>query len=145
MSRIRAALRCAGLIGLVVLVAATLSGCGGATSADVGGAATAPAAVKLPTMVLTAPLQDARVPAGTVPVDVDTTGLKFVMASNTNVAREGHVHYTLDDRPFIMSVTPDAELEDVAPGEHTLVAELVQNNTRPFDPPVRQEITFIAE
>lgn len=31
------------------------------------------------------------------------------------------------------------------PGEHRLVAELVQNNTEPSDPPVRQAITLTAE
>ena len=96
-------------------------------------------------MELVQPLQGDIVPAGELPVNVETTGLKFTMASNTNVPGEGHVHYTLDDRPFIMSITPDAILEDVEPGEHTLIAELVQNNTQPFDPPVRQEITFTAE
>jgi hypothetical protein len=33
----------------------------------------------------------------------------------------------------------------VAPGAHTLKAELVQNDTKSFNPPVEQEITFVAE
>jgi len=98
-----------------------------------------------PTLRLTTPAADAVVPAGTVAVAVETTGHKFVMASNTNVPGEGHVHFTLDDRPFIMSITPEAELEDVEPGPHTLIAELVQNNTQPFDPPIKETIEFVAE
>lgn len=132
----------AGLAALSLAALLLVSGCagnGGSTSAAT------PSSVEPPTMELVQPLQGDSVPAGELPVNVETTGLKFTMASNTNVAGEGHVHYTLDDRPFIMSITPDAVLEDVEPGEHTLIAELVQNDTQPFDPPVRQEITFTAE
>jgi hypothetical protein len=78
-------------------------------------------------------------------VAVETTGLEFVMPSNTNVAGEGHVHFTLDDRPFVMSIEPEAVIDDVEAGPHTLVAELVQNDTSSFDPPVKQTIEFIAE
>jgi len=88
-----------------------------------------------PTLRLTVPAADAIVPAGTVSVAVETTGLKYVMPSNTNVAGEGHVHFTLDDRPFIMSTTPNAELTDVEPGTHTLVAELVQTTRNHSIPP----------
>lgn len=132
----------AGLAALALAAMFLVSGCSGN---EVSTPAAASAPVEPPTVELVQPLQGESVPAGDLPVRVETTGLKFTMASNTNVTGEGHVHYTLDDRPFIMSTTPDAILEDVEPGEHTLVAELVQNNTEPFDPPVRQEITFTAE
>ena len=62
-----------------------------------------------------------------------------------NVAGEGHVHFTLDGQPFKMSVNPDYVYAGVQPGSHTLEAELVQNDTKSFDPPVKQEITFVAE
>ena len=134
------------VVALALVVSAALVGCGaqGATEQPDAGAGTQAASAPL-TIQLLEPLEGAVVPAGQVPVNVETTGLTFVMASNTNVPGEGHVHYTLDDRPFIMSITPDAVIEDVEPGEHTLIAELVQNNTESFDPPVIQEITFTAE
>jgi len=97
------------------------------------------------TVTLTAPKPGATVPAGTVRVVVETTGLTFTMPGNTNVAGEGHVHFTLDDRPFIMSVEKVAEIEDVEPGTHKLIAEIVQNNTDSFDPPIEQEIEFTVE
>ena len=78
-------------------------------------------------------------------MSVKATGLKFVMAGGTNVAGEGHVHFTLDGEPFKMSTSPDYTYEDVTPGEHKLVAELVQNDTKSFSPPVEQEITFTAK
>lgn len=102
-------------------------------------------AAEPPTITLVTPTEGAVVPAGTVEVTVETTGLKFVMPSGTNVAGEGHVHFTLDDRPFEMSVEKTFEFEDVEPGTHTLEAELVQNNTDSFDPPVKQVIEFTVE
>jgi hypothetical protein len=96
------------------------------------------------TVKLIAPTAGEAVSAGSVKVAVETTGLQFTMASNTNIAGEGHVHFTLDDRPFVMSIEPQSTLEDVEPGTHRLVAELVQNNTESFDPPVKQEIEFTA-
>ncbi len=98
-----------------------------------------------PTLELVAPTDGGEVAAGDVAISVKTTGLKFVIPSNTIVPGEGHVHFTLDDEPFKMSTSPDYVFEGVAPGEHTLVAELVQNDTKPFGPPVTQQVTFTAK
>lgn len=138
-------LRIATAVGslLTLLLLAACSGAvqpPAATGAETGAAPGTP-----PTLRLIVPAAGATVPAGTVGVAVETTGLKYVMPSNTNVAGEGHVHFTLDDRPFIMSTTPDAEFTDVEPGPHTLVAELVQNDTKSFDPPITESIEFVAE
>lgn len=97
------------------------------------------------TLKLVEPGAGSQVAAGSVTVRVETTGLKYVMPSNTNVAGEGHVHFTLDDLPFVMSVKPEAQIKDVAAGPHTLKAELVQNNTQSFDPPIKQVIEFTAQ
>ncbi len=134
--------------GLIVLAGtgAVLSGCSaGPGAVESPGTTTSSDAVAAPTIELVEPTADAAVPAGDVQMSVKTTGLAFVMPSNTNVPGEGHVHFTLDGEPFKMSVTPDYVYEDVAPGEHTLEAELVQNDTEPFSPPVKQEITFTAK
>ena len=119
-----------------------LGGCakGAATSTDQSAAPVTP-----PTIELVTPANGATVPAGDVSMSVKTTGLKFVMPSNTAVAGEGHVHFSLDGGPEQMSDSPDYVYKDVAPGEHTLTAQLVQNDTKPFSPPVKQEITFVAE
>lgn len=148
MSRLRTmSLRVLGSILMIAMVIA-LSACSSGSAANPS--STAPtqspqATSAAPTIELVSPVSGSTVPSGDVAMSVRTTGLKFVMASNTNVAGEGHVHFTLDDEPFEMSVTPDYVYADVAPGEHKLVAELVQNDTTPFSPPVKQEITFTAE
>lgn len=146
MNRTYQAIRVVIAVGLVLSLA-LLAACGTDPNAPAeqqeqsGGSESASA----PTLKLVAPGPGETVPAGTVTVTVETTGLEFVMPSNDNVPGEGHVHFTLDDRPFIMSVEKQAELEDVEPGPHTLEAELVQNNTDSFSPPITQTIEFVAE
>lgn len=139
----------AALLLLSALLA--LSACtGGAASGPSTPASQQPAGetqltAQPPTIELTEPLAGATVPAGNVSVKVNTTNLQFTMPSNTNVAGQGHVHFTLDDKPFQMSVEPQYTFKDVAPGPHTLKAELVQNDTKSFDPPVEQVIEFTVQ
>ncbi|MDP2234714.1 MAG: hypothetical protein Q8K89_13835 [Actinomycetota bacterium] len=136
------------VIGLVVLagVGASLTGCSKSPAAAESSDASANSNVDSPpTLEVVEPSADAVVSAGDVRMSVKTTGLAFVMPSNTNVTGEGHVHFTLDGEPFKMSVTPEYTYENVAPGEHTLEAELVQNDTEPFSPPVKQTVTFTAK
>jgi len=135
------------VLALIALtIAVVLAGCAAAPGGTPTPAATASSAtVTPPTIKVLAPLDGAEVPAGEVAVRVETTGLKFVMPSNTVVPGEGHVHFTLDDRPFEMSTTPDCALKDVAAGPHSLKAELVQNDTKSFDPPVVQTVAFIVK
>ena len=129
-------------LALVAGALMALGGCakGGSTGPDQSAAPATP-----PTIELVTPANGATVPAGDVSVSVKTTDLKFVMPSNTLVAGEGHLHVTLDDEPFKMSTTPDYVYEGVTPGEHKLEVELVQNDTKSFSPPVKQEITFVAK
>lgn len=129
------------LVALVPLLAA----CTQAAEAPSGASAPDGEQAAPATIELVEPTAGAEVPAGTITVRVETTGLKFTMPSNTNVPGEGHVHFTLDDRPFVMSTEPAAQLEDVEPGPHTLKAELVENNTQPLDPPVEAIVEFTAK
>lgn len=132
------------LLALVLLGAcSTDSPAASESSGAPSGSSAAPR--EKPTLKLTVPANGATVAPGTVKVAVETTGLEFVMPSGTNVDGQGHVHFTLDDRPFVMSVEKTAELKDVEPGKHTLEAELVQNDTEPFDPPITQVIEFVVE
>ena len=146
MNRTRRTVRIAIALGLA-LTLGLLAACAGEATETSSGPRTADSAAPVapPTVQVTTPAAGATVPSGTVTVAVETTGLEFVMPSGTNVAGQGHVHFTLDDRPFVMSVEKQAELKDVEPGTHTLIAELVQNDTDPFDPPVTQEIEFTVE
>ena len=129
----------------LVLVAGALMALGGCAKSGSTGSDQSAAPTTPPTIELVTPAEGATVPAGDVSVSVKTTGLKFVMPSNTLVAGEGHLHVTLDDEPFKMSTTPDYVYEGVTPGEHKLEVELVQNDTKSFSPPVKQVITFVAK
>lgn len=137
---------------IAVLLAGALLAAGGCAQApDPSEGSNAPAdgssavAETLPTIEITSPVEGATVPAGDVKVTVEVTDLEFSMPSNTNVPGQGHVHFTLDDEPFEMSTEPAYTFKDVAPGSHKLEAEVVQNNTDSFDPPIVQEITFTVE
>lgn len=134
-----------GLLLAVALLAACTSGTPAASNTPPAEEPVSSAPAETPTVKLVEPVDGAALAAGTVKVTVESTGLEFTMPSNTNVAGQGHVHFTLDDRPFVMSVEKSAEIKDVEPGKHTLVAELVQNNTEPFDPPIEDEIEFVVE
>lgn len=118
-----------------------------ASSAPASTPASAPAdtSAEKATLTMVDPLDGATVAAGSLTVKVRITGLKMSEPSNTNVAGEGHVHFTLDDQPFKMNIKPEMTFENVAAGPHTLKVELVQNDTKPLDPPVTQEIGFTAK
>lgn len=135
---------------LVLLLAlGLLAACAGEpadpSSAGSGAQAGSAAPAVRPTIQLLTPQAGATVPAGTVAVTVETTDIEIVMPSGGNVPGQGHVHFTLDDRPYEMSIEKGFEFDDVEPGPHTLKAELVQNDTSSFDPPVEQEIEFTVE
>lgn len=135
-------------LAMALAAATVLGGCAKGAEKGASGSSESVsngAPVAAPTLGLVAPAAGSSVPAGDVSLSVKTTGLKFVMPSNTLVEGEGHVHFTLDDKPEMMSTTPDYVYEGVTAGEHKLVAELVQNDTKSFSPPIKQEIIFIAE
>jgi hypothetical protein len=94
------------VVTLVIIAGAAviLGGCSGKSAAGPGSAPAASAAspATAPTIEIVAPVADGKVAAGDVSMSVKTTGLKFVMASNTN-------------------------------------------DTKSFNPPVEQVITFTAE
>jgi len=131
-------------LGGLVAVSLVAGGCSKTTAT--GGTATPSTSTSAaPTVELLAPVEGSSISAGDVKVSVKTSGLKFSMPSNTNVPGEGHVHFTLDGQPFKMSVKPEYVFAGVTPGQHKLKAELVQNDTKSFSPPVEQEITFTVQ
>lgn len=139
--RIRMLLKLVTVLGLIVLVPLLAACSQGASESKPQASSSGSSA----TVKIVEPTDGAEIAAGTLAVRVEVSDLKLSMPSNTNVAGEGHVHFTLDDRPFEMSVEPKIEFKDVTAGEHTLKAELVQNNTDSFDPPIYEEITFTAK
>ena len=131
-------------LGGLLAVSLVAAGCSKATTASGSATPSAQASVA-PTLELLAPVQGGTVSAGDVTASVKTTGLKFSMPSTTNVAGEGHVHFTLDGQPLQMSAKPEYTFTGLTPGQHKLKAELVQNDAKSFAPPVEQEITFTVK
>jgi hypothetical protein len=133
-------------LGGLLAISLVAAGCSKTTAAS--GSATPPAQAQTsvaPTVELLAPVEGGTVSAGDVTASVKTTGLKFSMPSTTNVAGEGHVHFTLDSQPLQMSAKPEYTFTGVTPGQHKLKAELVQNDAKSFAPPVEQDITFTVK
>lgn len=143
MNRTSRIIRIASALGLV-LALGLLAACAQSPSTSAPDEAEATQGTP-PTVSLIEPTAGATLPAGDITVAVETTGLEFVMPGGDNVAGQGHVHFTLDDRPEQMSVEKEAVIEDVTPGTHRLVAELVGNDAKPLDTPVKQEIEFVVE
>ena len=131
-------------LGGLLIVSLVAGGCSKTTAAS-GPSMPQTPAVAAPTLELLAPVAEGTVLAGDVKVSVKTTGLKFTMPGNTKVPGEGHVHFTLDEQPLQMSAKPEYVYKGVAPGQHKLKAELVQNDATSFNPPVEQEITFAVK
>ena len=134
------------LLGLTLSVT-LVGGCSQKSAAPTVAApeAAAPTTTAPPTIKIVEPVEGATIPARDVKVSVQATSLKFVMPGTTNVPGEGHVHFILDGTPLQMSAKSEYTHVGVAAGEHTLRAELVQNDAKSFSPPVEQEIKFTTK
>lgn len=72
-------------------------------------------------------------------VPLDEAGLR----PEANREGEGHVHFMLDLMPIVVwETTEPYTFNDVPPGEHTLMVELVNNDHSPLGTPVIQQIQF---
>ncbi len=129
-------------------------GCGGGTGdgreeADAGEAA-APARVRI-----VQPADGAEVDAGPVLFVMETEGLEIVQAGNMDPGT-GHHHLIVDgDVDWMLPIPNDPgvhyhmglaqtefTLEDLAPGEHRIIAVVADGVHIPLDPPVADTITI---
>jgi hypothetical protein len=63
-----------------------------------------------------------------------------------NIVGEGHLHFVLDLQPLVVwEKTDPYTFNDVPPGEHRLMAELVNNDHSSLSPRVMQMIMFRVE
>ena len=72
---------------------------------------------------------------------VRVTGVNLVEADGVNDPKEGHLHYTFDGE-LKMTAETTVSYVGIAPGEHTLTVELVQNDHSPRRPVVKRTIKF---
>ena len=81
-------------------------------------------------------------------VRLDLDGATITSAASTSVSPDtGHIHLRLDDTLISMAggTLQVVDLRALAPGRHTLRAELVAADHLPFDPPVEATVSFVTE
>jgi hypothetical protein len=100
-----------------------------------------------------APLNGSTIDGTSVAVDFVASGISIVPSSvpleqaglqpEANRPGEGHVHFMLDTWPVVVWERNETYVfNDVPPGEHQLMVELVENDHSPLSPPVVQQIRF---
>ena len=116
------------------------------------GAAFAAAAAN-PQLAVNSPTEGQSIDGTSVTIEFEVSDFSVVPSTvplseagnrpDANVEGEGHLHFMLDLMPVIVwESTEPYTLEDVPPGEHTLMIELVNNDHSPLASPVSQQIRF---
>lgn len=102
-----------------------------------------------PSLSIISPAEGQTVYTDKVPVLISTENFQFVdyQVNTTKVAGQGHVHLWLDDQnptpQSAVKVAGDSyTFQDVAYGDHKLVAELVSSDHTPLSPPVTVTVNF---
>lgn len=112
-----------------------------------------PAVAAGPALTVTAPKEGEVIDGSNVTVEFSATGFEIVPSSvpvsefgkrpDANRLGEGHVHIMLDAQPLVVwSSTDSYTFENVSPGEHQLMVELVNNDHSSLSPKVVQLIRF---
>jgi hypothetical protein len=124
-----------------LLLAAALSGAAACGSSGSGSARPATTA----RLAIVAPTPD--VPVGSDPtVRVQLAGGRVVQA-NTGALRgdEGHIHVSVDGKLVAMAYNTSQQLHGLKPGMHTLEAEFVAVDHKPFNPPLKVAVVFTVK
>lgn len=141
----------------VAAMAVALAGCGGDSGDQSQDAAPEADAAPTPgTVTIVQPADGAELEAGPVLVVMETTGLEIVAAGVMD-AGTGHHHLIVDgDVDWELPIPNDPgvhyhmglaqtefTLEDLAPGEHRIIAVVADGVHIPLDPPVSDTITVV--
>ncbi len=112
-----------------------------------------------PLLSITLPREGATLEPGDITLTVAVTYFNLMAPGGDPVSGEGHIHYYLDvdipttpgqpavTEPGTYKASPDTSVtwESMAPGEHTLGVQLVNNNHTPLDPPVTVAVMVTVE
>ena len=115
--------------------------------------ALSPAATAAPQLQITSPTAGESVSGSAVRVSFQASGVRLRPPPvevreagkhpEQNSPEEGHLHMMLDLNPVVMWASQEPyTFEDVPPGEHQLMVEVVNNDHAPFSPPVVREVRF---
>ena len=102
-----------------------------------------------PTISIVSPSPNQTIAGNTVNIVVSVPNINLVdfrTYPKINPA-QGHLHLWLDQTDYskasaIKSPSPSYAFENVKPGRHTLVAELVKNDHSSYSPPIQTQVTF---
>jgi len=146
---------------IALTTVAVFSACGGEQEAGAGAepeASAAAPAEAMPTVTIVSPADGDTVPAGALTVNLEVSGVTIAMAGDTTPGT-GHHHLFLDrdvsapDIPvpaepgFIVHMGNGAAsytFENVAPGEHRLIAVVADGLHYPLQPWVVDTVRFVA-
>lgn len=132
------------LIGLfAILSVALIAGCSSSNTvpiSDYNNSYKPPAGT--PSISIMRPSQGDVINSSIISIKVNVTNFQLVdiVANRQNVENQGHIAYVLDGTREIKSVYRDYSMANVDPGQHTLTAELRNNDNTALNPPVRQSI-----
>jgi hypothetical protein len=112
-----------------------------------------PATAAGPALSVAAPKEGAVIDGDMVRVEFSATDFEIVASSvpvsdfgkrpDANRLGQGHVHIVLDAQPLVVWFSADPyTFENIAPGEHQLMVELVNNDHSSLAPKVMQLIRF---
>lgn len=120
-----------------------------ASALTVISASAALAQTNLPTLILVTPQEGQTIYGNKVPILIAAENFQIVDYKTypTNQKGQGHVHIWMDDNKAAkdsaaMVTTDTFTYSDVAFGEHTLKAELVNNNHSSLTPPQTTTVMF---
>jgi hypothetical protein len=115
--------------------------------------ATSPVAAAGPALTVKSPTEGEVIGGSKVTVEFSATDFEIVPSSvpvsefgkrpDANRLGEGHLHFMLDAQPLVIWSSADPyTFENVPPGEHQLMVELVNNDHSSLAPKVMQLIRF---
>jgi hypothetical protein len=79
-------------------------------------------------------------------VQIGVLGGKVVKATTGPLTpTEGHVHLTLDGKPYVMAFGDSQPFDNVSPGPHSLQAEFVAKDHAPFTNRPRAFVHFTVQ
>jgi hypothetical protein len=129
-------------LGAIAVIAAS---CGGGGS---GGPSTTPSVrpSSPATISVVEPKNGAVVHGSTVHLLVAIKGARIVRPTSTHIVpTQGHVHVYLDARLISMNYGLTQTIRGVKPGTHELQVEFVASDHLPWNPRIRQAVSFTVK
>ncbi|HJP66953.1 MAG TPA: DUF6130 family protein [Actinomycetota bacterium] len=133
------------VLGMAAMAAVTLSACGGGSGAAAPSPTAASAARPSSPAKLTilSPRNGQVIRGTTLDLELALKGAKVVPLTTTDITpTTGHVHVYVDGKIVSMTAGLGQTVGALTPGQHTIRAEFVAADHRPFNPRVFTDVVF---